>query len=138
MTRLVCIALIVLAACQKQEDPGPSCTQLTDHMLQVTRQSLLGHEAMSKNIREQSIAQCEQRHLTKATRVCMMAANDTAGLVECYQKEPGAHLPPRPRPLPRPTIPPALRGSAAAGSGSATPAPPPAPAGSGSAAGSAR
>ena len=135
MTRLVCIALIVLAACQKkQEDPGPSCEQLTDHMLQVTRQSLLGHEAMSKNIRAQSIAQCEQRHLTKVTRVCMMAAKDTAGLVECYRKEPGAHLPPRPRPLPRPTIPPpAAGGSAAAGSGSAAPAPAPSGSGSGSA-----
>src|SRR5690348_11477829 len=121
MSRLLVIAVLVVAACHKS-DPGPTCDQVVDHMLDVTKQVMLGHNAMTKDIRKQLVDQCVARNLPKDARECMMAAKDPTSLSACYRR-PGME---GPHPLPpsalrRPNFPPGLihAGSgAAAGSGS--------------------
>lgn len=76
------LVTIVLAACGKS-DPGPSCGQVTDHMLEVTKQQLVGHEGMVLGQRDAMIKQCEQRDMPAETRRCLFAAKDIPAIAEC-------------------------------------------------------
>lgn len=110
--RAVLIA-VLLVACKK-DDPGPSCQQVTDHMLEVMKQ-LPGHEGVNMSPgadRNAMIQQCTQRNYTKQERECLLNAKNLDGFAAC-------------RP---PKVPPALRPMAAP---PAPPAPPPAGSGSG-------
>jgi hypothetical protein len=104
-------AVVFVLACSKNEDPGPACDRVVDHMLDVTKQALLGHESMTADLRKQMIAQCVQRNLSKQVRECMMAAKDSAALAACNrQGQPVA-------PTARPALPPVPQPTAPAGSG---------------------
>ena len=98
--RLSVLVLLLATACQKKEDPGPPCDRVVDHMLELTKQVLVGHESMTKSMRAQAIAQCEQRNMSKEMRECILAAKDTQGLSACRGAAPVHAQPPPPPTLP--------------------------------------
>lgn len=112
------VALLALAACgKKAEDPGPPCDQVVDHMLEVTKQQMVGHGAELKTQKAAMVRQCEERKMPAATRRCLVAAKTLPEIAECRagKKPEGAPVPERP--------PAGSAGSAApAPAGSATPA----------------
>jgi len=94
--RMILIALLI-AACQK-DDPGPTCAQVVDHVLDVTKAVLPGHETVGMTSdRTASIQQCETRKLAKDVRKCLVAAKTLDGFGECYK---AAGLGPRGTPRP--------------------------------------
>jgi hypothetical protein len=99
---------LLVVACQKREDPGPPCDRVVDHMLELTKQALVGHEAMTKDLKRQMVQQCEQRHYSKEAKECLLAATDPAGLAACNRAALGSAAPPPPSTGPRspqPTLP---------------------------------
>ena len=99
--RLLLVASFAIA-CQK--DQGPACSQVVDHILDVTKQGLTGHGNEELGNRKQMIEHCDKT-LSKAARTCIAAAKDLEGLAGCRTLEPAA-----PRDLPRP-VPPAAAGN---------------------------
>jgi|SRR5882724_6343755 len=98
------LLVLCLVACNK-DDPGPSCTQVVDHVLEVTKQVLPGHETVGMTgDRKASIAQCEARKLPAAARKCLVAAKTLDGFGDCY-KAAGIGGP-KPPPVDRGTPPP--------------------------------
>jgi len=84
---------LALVACNK-DDPGPSCTQVVDHVLEVTKQVLPAHETVGAlGDRKSSIDQCEARKLPKETRQCLVAAKTLDGFGECYKAVRGTPRP---------------------------------------------
>src|SRR5690349_1197009 len=84
-------------------DSGPSCTQVTDHMLEVTKQEIAGHGDELLGQRRQMIEQCETRKMTADQRRCLVAAKDMAGFAACRAGKapdpvPGNEKPRTPRP----------------------------------------
>ena len=65
LTRCLLLVLVV-AGCKK--DPGPSCDKITDHMLDLTKQAMPGHDPSLLGDRKAMIAQCEKRNLTRDQR----------------------------------------------------------------------
>lgn len=104
----------LLVACKK--DPGPSCEQISDHMLDVTKTAMPGHDPSYLGDRKAMIAQCEKRNLTRDQRNCLMKATTLPALGECGPKKPAAPPTTTPAaPTPPSTAP---SGSASTGSGS--------------------
>ena len=91
----------LLVACSKKEDPGPTCEQVVDHVLTVSKQVLVGHEGMNgAGDRKAMLDQCAQHNMSKELRECLMAGKDLDGLGACYKHAP---QPPKPRaPVPTP------------------------------------
>lgn len=110
------LLVAVLFACSKKEDPGPTCDQVVDHVLTVSKQLLVGHEGLGgATDRKAMLDQCAKRNMSKELRECLVAAKDLDGLGNCYKHAP---QPPRPRtPVPVAPPPPAPTGSAGSGSG---------------------
>jgi hypothetical protein len=79
--RWIVIAMLV-AACSKP-DPGPPCGQVVDHMLEVTKQQLIGHGDALKSQRAQMVKQCEERKMPAETRKCLIAATTLTQIAEC-------------------------------------------------------
>lgn len=98
---------VLLVGCKK--DPGPSCDKITDHMLDLTKQAMPGHDPSLLGDRKAMIAQCEKRNLTADQRNCLMKATSLGELGACNPKKPAAP------PTPAPTAPPS---TAPSGSGS--------------------
>lgn len=105
------LAVALLAGCSKKADRGPSCAEVTDHMLEVTRQQLTGHGEMELGNRKAMIAQCEERKMPAATRKCLVAATDLPAIAACRagkKPEPDPETAPAaPASAPRPTAGPA-------------------------------
>lgn len=119
MRRLLALAVLgwlvagTVTACSKPApDPGPSCAQVVDHMLEVTKQQLTGHGDMELGNRKTMIAQCEQRTLSADQRRCLVAAKDLTAIAACS--------PARPAPPAR-SAPAAAPPSAPAGAATGTP-----------------
>lgn len=132
MMRIARIALIaaVLVACHKG-DSGPPCDAVTDHVLQLMKQAMPGHDDMAN--RQQLIDQCKQRKMPAKMRQCIVDAKTFNDLAACNT---GAQKTTTPTPPPLTPVPPApANPTGTTGSGSAAaPTPVPAPAPSGSAA----
>jgi len=106
--RWIMVAMLV-AACGKAEDPGPTCAQVTDHMLEVTKQQLVGHGDMVLGQRNAMIAQCESRTMPAQTRKCLVAAKTLDAIAACRAgKTDGSPT----EPFEKPRKPRAPRGSA--------------------------
>ncbi|NVB76913.1 MAG: hypothetical protein HOV81_00830 [Kofleriaceae bacterium] len=120
MRRFILLAALLVAC---KEDKGPSCAVVVDHMLDVTKQAMPGHDPGALGDRKAMIAQCEKRNMPAKMRKCLMAATSLAGFGECQEKAKPA--PTRPLPSTEPT------GSAAAPTPTESGSPA-APAGSGS------
>jgi hypothetical protein len=67
------VALLILVACQGA--PEPTCTQVADHMLAITK----GGD------RAAAISGCEDRRLSKQARLCLLAAKSVADLADCQR-----------------------------------------------------
>jgi small lipoprotein (TIGR04454 family) len=91
MTRHLPIWVVLALAfgCQKT-DSGPSCDAVIDHVLAITKAGLTGHDGMQLGNRKQMIDGCVQRKLPAATRTCLLAAKDLAGLAGCKAGAPAA------------------------------------------------
>jgi hypothetical protein len=113
------LVFVVLAACSKP-DEGPPCAKVMDHVLDLMKSTQGGHGGMNLGSRETMISSCEQRHLPKEVRDCMINSKDITHLANCSRMN---AVPPAPPP-PRPTVPPTPTPTPTPGSaGSATPAP---------------
>lgn len=108
MLKRCSLIVLVVAACKKEPLP-PSCEQITDHMLEVTKQALPGHDPSELGDRKAMIAQCEKRNLTREQRNCLMKAPSLPALGECTPKN---AVPTKTPANPAPTAPTAPAGSA--------------------------
>jgi hypothetical protein len=96
--RTVLLLAALLAACKK-EPPPPTCDQISDHMLDVTKQALPGHDPSYLGDRKAMVAQCEKRNPSREVRNCLMKATTLPALGECQAN--GKKPEPQPtRPLP--------------------------------------
>lgn len=74
------VALLVVAGCKSD---APSCAQVTDHLLVVTKQQVVGHDTEELANRDVMIAQCEARELSADTRRCLLAARTLTEIAAC-------------------------------------------------------
>ena len=110
MLKRCSLIVLVVAGCKK-EPPPPSCDQITDHMLEVTKQALPGHDPSELGDRKAMIAQCEKRNLTREQRNCLMKAATLPALGDCTPKNAVPTKTPA-NPAPSPSPPTAPTGSA--------------------------
>ena len=87
----VVLLVVLVAACSKKSDDGPTCGAVVDNMMAVTRQQMTGHGELEVQNRTVMIEQCEKRNLTGAQRTCLTVAKDLAAIAACT-----------PRPTPKP------------------------------------
>jgi len=127
----IALGLALIAGCNKAQDDGPPCAKVVDHMLDLMKSTAGGHGGMNLGSRQTMITTCEQRHMPKETRACLVNSKDITGLANCShttmppggsgQRELGA--PPSPA-APPPTAPPPATAAPDPGSaGSGTPPP---------------
>ena len=86
--RIAWLAVAALAACGGKDDPGPSCEQLTDHLLAVMTGTAPGHAGMAMAPRQLMIQRCDDKHYTPAVRTCMLAATTMASAGACSGEKP--------------------------------------------------
>jgi hypothetical protein len=85
---LLLLAALSVTACKKP-DNGPACPAVVDHMLDVMKAGLTGHDSLALGNRDQMIQQCEQRKMTPTERRCLANAKTLADLASCRpQKQP--------------------------------------------------
>jgi hypothetical protein len=127
--RLSIMMCLVLAACGGKKDEGPSCEQVTNHILEVTKQNLPGHENTNiANQKKAMVDQCEKKQMPSEVRTCIMGAKTISEIAKCRGRG-GTNVMERPR-RPRGSG----AGSGQVGSGSAGSAvTPPGPGSAGSA-----
>lgn len=121
MIRLLLLAAF-LVACSKKDNAGPSCDQVVDRMLELTKQMIPGHDPQSLGDRTQMIEQCKQRNMSAEVRACIVAAKNLDELATCHRKgkpagkpgaAPAAPAPPAPTPAPTRPLPTGSNGSGA-------------------------
>jgi hypothetical protein len=98
---IVCVSCLVGCGSKAAEDPGPSCAQVMDHILEVTKQQLVGHGDMQLGQRDAMIKQCEERKMPVKTRTCLLAAKTLADIAECRAGKPSGGPPQRKPETPR-------------------------------------
>src|SRR5512140_3969532 len=77
------VLLLLLSGCSKK-DSGPTCEQVVDHMLEVTKQQLMGHEeANLVSQKTAMVAQCEKRNMATEVRTCLMGAQTISDIAKC-------------------------------------------------------
>lgn len=95
--RIACMlvaALSVPGVCGGKDDPGPSCEQLTDHLLSIMTGTVPGHAGMAMAPRQLMIQRCDEKHYAPQVRTCMMAATTMTAAGACSGEKPIA--PPHP------------------------------------------
>ena len=78
------LAALLVVGCSKS-DPGPSCDQVVDQMLAVTKQELTGHGKLELGNRKMMLDTCESRHLSKEARQCYVAAKSLTDMGNCQK-----------------------------------------------------
>jgi hypothetical protein len=145
MKRLVLLAALLVAACKKAES-GPSCEQVVDHIMELMKQMMPGHDQGALGNHKQMVDQCVHNKMPAKMRSCLYAAKSFNELADCRPKDMKSSTPSPPPVTPTAPPPPGATGSAApetpsgsaaAPSGSAAPAGSSAPTGSAAPAGSA-
>jgi hypothetical protein len=86
--RIGWIVVAALAACGGKDDPGPSCDQLTDHLLSIMTGTVPGHAGMAMAPRQLMIQRCDEKHYAPQIRTCMMAATTMAAAGACSGEKP--------------------------------------------------
>ena len=89
--RLLIVALALVACGKKSDDDdtAPTCAQVVDHMLVVTKQEMIaGHDGMGTKVKTQMVAQCESgpSAMSAELRHCIINAKDVNALGECTAK----------------------------------------------------
>lgn len=91
--RTTLFALVVLASACSKKPGGPSaptCSQVTDHVLEIMKGGLTNHGGLEMGNHKQLVDQCEARKLSPAQRTCMVAAKDVTSLAACSSAPPAA------------------------------------------------
>ena len=87
--RIRCALVAVLAAaCGGKEDPGPTCEQLTDHLLGVMNGSVPAHGGMEMANKQLMVQRCDEKHYDAKTRTCMLAATTMVAAGACSGEKP--------------------------------------------------
>jgi hypothetical protein len=76
-----------LAACGKAADEGPSCAKVMDHVLDLMKSTQGGHGGMNLGSRDAMVAACEQRHMPKEVRYCLINSKDITGMANCSRMD---------------------------------------------------
>ena len=79
---LLATSLLAVTACKKAND-GPACPAVVDHMLEVMKAGLTGHDSLALGNRDQMIQQCEQRKMSATERRCLANAKTLGDLASC-------------------------------------------------------
>ena len=87
---------LVLPACKGS---GPSCADVTDHILKITMAAMPAHAGMKLANKQQMIDHCE-KDLSADERQCLMEATELNGFAKC-RKQPSVP-PPTPAPAAQP------------------------------------
>jgi len=96
---LFLLVLPFASGCSKKKvDNGPACPEVVDHMVEVMKAGLKGHDSVNLGDRNQMIKQCEDRKMSAEMRRCMATAKDLAQLASCrpVTPPPGAMTAPPP------------------------------------------
>jgi len=105
---VVLIIGVALGACSKK-DPGPSCEQVVDHMLEITKQQLVGHDnVVFASQKKAMVAQCESRNMAAEMRTCLLGTQTISDIAKCRGGK--TDVIERPRRAIRPLKPPGARG----------------------------
>jgi hypothetical protein len=92
-----------LAACGGKSEPeAPSCAQVMDHILEITKNQLVGHGDEVKTQRAAMVKQCEERKLAPALRKCLFESKTLDDIAKCQGKDSPAEKPRKPLPKPSP------------------------------------
>ena len=76
------VLLLALIGCKSEK--LPTCTEITDHVLELTQKMYPGHGDMGQHgNRKLMIEQCDARKLTGEERKCIMAAKSTDAVAMC-------------------------------------------------------
>jgi small lipoprotein (TIGR04454 family) len=114
--------LVILVGCGGKKETGPTCDQVVDHMLEVTKQQLMGHESVNLGSqRKAMVAQCEQRNMSIEMRTCLVGTQTISDIAKCRGgKTDVLEKPRRPKPgtAPGSAAPTTAPGSAAGSAGS--------------------
>ncbi len=82
MRSLLMVAILV--GCGGKKDPGPPCEKVVDHMLEITKQQLMGHEGANFNSqRKAMVTQCENRNMSTEMRTCLIGAQTISDIAKC-------------------------------------------------------
>lgn len=117
MTRWLLIAGLLAAGCHKDDDEGPPCAAVVDHMLDIMKSTNGGHGGMNLGSRQSMIDTCEARHMPKLTRACLVNSKDITGLANCSRMTAPPSAPSTKPALPAPPAPSAPPPAPATGSG---------------------
>ena len=95
------LVLAMLLACGgKAESDVPSCAQVMDHILEITRNQLVGHGDEVKSQRAGMVKQCEDRNMAPEIRRCLFQSKTLDDIAKCQGKSAPAEKPRKPLPKP--------------------------------------
>jgi|GEM_PF-3191423 len=78
------VLVVILVACGGSKDTGPPCDKVVDHMLEVTKTQLMGHDGANlSSQRKAMVAQCESRNMSNEMRTCLLAAVTISEIAKC-------------------------------------------------------
>ena len=77
------VLALVIACGGKSESDAPSCAQVMDHILEITRNQLVGHGDEVKSQRAGMIKQCEDRNMAPDLRKCLFQAKTLDDIAKC-------------------------------------------------------
>jgi hypothetical protein len=115
MRRFTWIAACSCALVIACKGSGPSCTELTEHIINATMAAMPAHAGMKLANKQQMTDHCE-KDMSADERRCMMDAPDLAAFGKCRSQFHG--------PLPAPAPAPAAPSPAAPSPAAPSPAPP--------------
>jgi hypothetical protein len=118
MTRLVLLAALLVAGCKKG-DSAPTCDQVVDHMLELMKQMMPGHDQSALGNRKQMVDQCVQNKMPAKLRSCLYAAKSFNDLADCRPKDMKSSTPSPPPITPTAPAPGSATGSDSSGSAAA-------------------
>jgi hypothetical protein len=77
--------LVFLLACggKSAENAGPTCAQVMDHILELTKNQLVGHGDEVKSERAAMVKQCEDRNMPAEARKCLFEAKTLDDISKC-------------------------------------------------------
>ena len=84
--RALALALAVVACGGKSEPDAPSCAQVMDHILEITKNQLVGHGDEVKRERAAMVKQCEERNMAPALRTCLFQSKTLDDIAKCQGK----------------------------------------------------
>jgi hypothetical protein len=89
LARYELLALVFVIACGGKSEPeAPSCAKVMDHILEITKNQLVGHGDEVKSQRDAMIKQCEERNMAPAMRTCLVEAKTLDDIAKCQGKGP--------------------------------------------------